>query len=214
MTATAGIIVAPTPANAELAEAQSTREEEAALVRQAQAGSLEAFSRLVSRHQGGVFNYLRRRGAAPCDAEDLAQETFVRAWTALATYNPRWRLSTWLYAIATRLAIDHQRAQKSRKNARPRTMAGESTDPVQPILEGEARRQLWSVAQRTLSDEERSALWLKYAENLSSSEIARVLGRSAITVRVMLFRARRALAAAMVDGAGNEAERDDKGARP
>jgi RNA polymerase sigma-70 factor (ECF subfamily) len=213
MDAAAGIV---TPSSANMAEvAAQSASEEAALIKQAQAGSLEAFSRIVARYQGGVFNYLRRRGAGQCDAEDLAQETFVRAWTAIETYNPRWRISTWLYAIATRLAIDHLRTQRSRRKASPHDISRDgNADPVQPVLEREARLNLWSVAQRTLSDDERSALWLKYAENLSSSEIARVMGRNAITVRVMLFRARRVLAAALDEHGGGGGRCEDKGAKP
>lgn len=195
MTVRAGAIV-----NTNLAEFEQTTaaQEEAALVQQARDGALEAFSRIVARHQTGVFNYLRQRVPSRQDAEDLTQETFVRAWTNFSSYNDRWRISTWLYAIATRLAIDHMRAQKTRRKHAPHAAApNDGTDPAQPIMAREARRSLWAVAERLLSAEERSALWLKYAEHLSSADIARALGRNTIAVRVMLFRARRVLAAAL-----------------
>lgn len=197
---------------------QSAAQEEAALVALARAGSLEAFSRIVARHQAGVFNYLKQRVASRSDAEDLAQETFVRAWTSFDTYNDRWRISTWLYAIATRLAIDCARAQKSqqriiaRANPAARTA---SADPAQPVMEREARRDLWAAAERLLGEEERSALWLKYAENFSSDEIARALGRSAIAVRVMLYRARKVLAGALEEnGSAPAGHAHDKGGAP
>ena len=175
--------------------------------RQAQAGSLDAFSKLVARYQAGVFNYIFRRLNSRCDAEDLTQETFVRAWTSIGTYNPRWRISTWLYAIATRLTIDHARAQRSRQNAKLHDLAQPAqADPAQPVLEREARSHLWDVAHRLLGEDERAALWLKYAENFSSDEIARTLGRSSIAVRVMLFRARKLLAGALEGVETNDGE--------
>lgn len=196
MTAHAGAIV-----NTKLADAMTdadAAQEEAALAKEAQAGALEAFSKIVSRHQSGVFNYLLQRVPSRCDAEDLTQETFVRAWTNIATYDDRWRISTWLYAIATRLAIDHRRASRALKRTAPRVVdVPPSEDPAKPIMAREARQGLWNVAERLLSEDERAALWLRYAEHLSSADIARALGRNAIAVRVMLFRARRVLAGAL-----------------
>jgi DNA-directed RNA polymerase specialized sigma24 family protein len=79
--------------------------------------------------------------------------------------------------------------------------AAASQDPVTPIIEREARQNLWAVAQQLLGEEERAALWLRYAENFSSDEIARTLGKSSIAVRVMLFRARKVLGSALEDHA-------------
>jgi len=199
MTAQAGGIV--TAQIADALDGKMAAHEEAALVATARGGSLEAFGRLVARHQGGVFNYLRQRVKCRNDAEDLTQETFVRAWTAFDTYNDRWRLSTWLYAIATRLAIDHARAQNTRQRVKASAPVEpvDAGDPAKPVIDREARRDLWAAAERLLGEEERSALWLKYAEGFSSDEIARALGRSSIAVRVMLFRARKVLAAALED---------------
>lgn len=200
---------------ADAAHAAHAPSDERPIVAQAHAGSLDAFGKLVTRFQGGVFNYLLRRLGSRCDAEDLTQETFVRAWTSMATYDDRWRFSTWLYAIATRLAIDHARSARQRSAAGQHEWSDASAlavakngtlDPAAPLMEREARRNLWLVAQQMLGEEERSALWLKYAEGFSSDEIARTLGRSSIAVRVMLFRARRLLADALAErGEGDEA---------
>ena len=71
----------------------------------AQAGSLPSFAKLVERYQGRLYNFLLRRVGHADDAEDLAQDTFVRAWERIDRYRTTWRFSTWLFTIGSRLAI-------------------------------------------------------------------------------------------------------------
>src|SRR6185436_2664030 len=75
----------------------------------AQAGSMASFVALVDLFEARLFSFIQRRvGSAP-DAEDLTQETFVRAFRSIGRYRRAWRFSTWLFTIATRLATDHLR---------------------------------------------------------------------------------------------------------
>ncbi|MBX3402459.1 MAG: sigma-70 family RNA polymerase sigma factor [Phycisphaeraceae bacterium] len=181
-----------------------TDEELAAAARE---GNADAYSLLVSRYATRLFNFLRRRARTEADAEDLAQETFIRAWTKLHTYRPGMRFSTWLYTIGTRLAATHARTRRlpevgppAVEPADPRNSApADGPDPLAVAL--------WSAADRVLPPEQRSAVWLRYAEDLAVGEIARVLGKSRVNVRVMLFRARRTLAAelARIESGGKDA---------
>src|SRR5262245_42664555 len=75
----------------------------------AAAGSLPCFVELLGRFEGRVFNFLIRRVRLTADAEDLTQETFLRAWQNIGRYRPKFRFSTWLFTIASRLAVDHHR---------------------------------------------------------------------------------------------------------
>jgi RNA polymerase sigma-70 factor (ECF subfamily) len=168
------------------------------LVRRARAGSPAAFGELVERFESPVFNFLLRRGAGAEDAEELAQDTFVRAWRRLDLYDPRWSFATWLFALARRLS-----ATRSRRSA-PAIEGGDAlgdvpvqADPAREVARTEERASLWSIAERVLEDDPLSALWLRYAEDLSIEEIARVLGRSQVSVRVILFRARAKLGKAL-----------------
>ncbi len=165
------------------------------LVRRAQAGALPAFAELVRRFEGRLLNFLLRRVGTNADAEDLVQETFVRAWQRIAQYNPRWQFSTWLYTIAHRLAVAQR--QRQRREPRPACLDGvpSECDPGRPAADREQCRHIWALADRLLPETQRVALWLRYAEGLGTSEIARVLGKSRVGVRVMLFRARETLAA-------------------
>ena len=170
---------------------------ERALVERARAGSLPAFTGLVKRFEGRLFNFLLRRTRCPDDAEDLAQEAFMRAWQNLDRYDARWQFSTWLFTNANRRAIAHH------KRARP-VLASDGLDG-HPCEDGSAAhrraadreqyRLIWDLADRLLSETQRTALWLRYAEDLSNADIAAITGRSRVSVRVTLFRAREALAA-------------------
>jgi RNA polymerase sigma-70 factor, ECF subfamily len=168
------------------------------LVRRARAGSSAAFGELVDRFESPVFDFLLRRAASAEDAEELAQDTFVRAWKRLDRYDARWSFATWLYALARRLS-----ATRSRRSP-PAIEGGDvlrdvpvQADPGRELARTEERENLWSIADRVLEDDPRSALWLRYAEELSIEEIAKVLGRSHVSVRVMLFRARAKLGKAL-----------------
>jgi RNA polymerase sigma-70 factor (ECF subfamily) len=169
-----------------------TDEELAAAARD---GNADAYSLLVSRYATRLFNFLRRRARTEADAEDLTQETFVRAWTKLHTYRPGMRFSTWLYTIGTRLAATHARSRRLPEVGPP---AVEPADPrAAAPADGPDPRAvaLWRAADALLPDDQRTAVWLRYAEDLAIDDIARVLGKSRVNIRVMLFRARRTLAA-------------------
>jgi len=167
------------------------------LVSRAQRGSLPCFAELVKRFEGRLFNFLVRRTATTHDAEDLVQDAFVRAWQRIDQYDARWQFSTWLFTIANRLAITHGRRRQREIGwvDGQEVPTVERDDPGRAVADRELCGLLWETAERILSESQRTVLWLRYAEELSNKDIARVLGRSQISVRVTLFRAREALAA-------------------
>lgn len=165
------------------------------LAARAAEGSLDAFGELVRRFESRLFNFLLRRTSARADAEDLTQETFIRAWERIHCYKPDWRFSTWLFTIAARLAISHHRKRRPSLRWSIDEDADSPAPPVgEPTDERATGAQLWSLAARVLGPDQHTALWLRYAEDMSIDEIARVLGKSQVGVRVMLFRARQLLA--------------------
>jgi RNA polymerase sigma-70 factor (ECF subfamily) len=156
-------------------------------------GSVASYSELVKRFEVRLFNFLLRK-VSRTDAEDLAQETFVRAWERIGSYDRRWRFSTWLFTIASRLAVSHYR---KRSAAAPRAEFAPDQGPGEADRDVEADcrlgRRLWALA-ASLGADQHEALWLRYAEDLSIPEIAEVMRKSHVGVRVCLFRARQALA--------------------
>lgn len=171
--------------------------DDATLARRAAGGSREAFAVLVERYGGRLLSFLERRVRSPEDAEDFAHEAMLRAWKAIDRYDPRWRFSTWLFTIALRLARDESRRRRpilTTTDLNPAT----SADATQGILERrEASRNLWAVAEAVLHEDERTALWLRYADEHSAAEIGQVLDRSEAAVRILLSRARQRLRRAM-----------------
>ncbi len=170
------------------------------LARRAQAGSAAAFGALVEMFEGRLHSFLLRRTGREHDAEDIVQETFVRAWERIERYDDRWRFSTWLFTIGSRLAAGHGRRARHDPAAPragatdPAALAVVPDDPADLQAERNLGRRLWDAAARTLSSDQHAALWLRYAEGLAVADIAHVLGKSPVGVRVILFRARERLA--------------------
>jgi RNA polymerase sigma-70 factor (ECF subfamily) len=163
-----------------------------ALAMRAHRGCRDSFAALAIMFRPRLVYFLQRRAGGRDGAEDLAQETLVRAWQHIKRYDGRWRFSTWLYAIATRVAVDELRRRR-RSRARPSDAVhmAESGSPQLPL---EQLDEIWEASARLLTDTQQSALWLRYVEQLSIREISQAMGKSAVAVRVTLFRARCVLA--------------------
>lgn len=155
------------------------------LVRLALAGELPAFDTLARRHQPALLRFLRRRLPAG-EVEDAAQEVLVRAYQRLGQCHTAFR--AWLLAIAYRESVD--RLRRPKLAIEPAEDPASHADPSAGPIADETRERLWGVARRTLSDDQFTALWLFYADDLDAKQIARVMGKSWINVKVMLHRAR------------------------
>ncbi len=174
-------------------EELATRAQEAKRV-----GRTGPFEELVARLERTLFGFLSVRVGNAADAEELVQETFLRAWNKLHYYDARYRFSTWLFTLAKRLAVS--RARTRRPDVLPDEVLGgvsPEPDPADRSAQVEESSRVWDVAAKVLTPEQRSALWLRYAEDLSNEEIAAILGKRRVTVRVLLFRAREALGRAL-----------------
>lgn len=173
-----------------------TLEELAVLAQEHGAGSVRDayFSELVKRMRGRLSSFLLRRTGREEDVEDLVQETFLRAYSNLERYEPKWRFSTWIFTIATRLAVNQHRSRRSVPLPRMSTTDELSENPASLVAEREESVRLWATAKATLSDAQYAVIWLHYARDMSVKEIAETTGRTAIHVRVLLYRARRKLA--------------------
>lgn len=165
------------------------------LARRAQTRSMPAFTELVTRFEKRLFNFLLRRVQCPADAEDITQESFIRAWQSIERYDPTWEFSTWLFTIGRRLAANQvAKNKRAPKALGPAIEASHTDDPSKIASAMEQKSSLWELVQTTLNADQQTALWLKYGESMPIQDIAKVLGKTQVSVRVMLFRARRTLA--------------------
>lgn len=159
----------------------------------AQRGCAASFEQLLRRFQAPMLQFLRHRGFS-ADAEDLTQETFLRAYENLHRYSRRWTFSAWLFTIARRASINHRRRVRPLSNvAAVETASSTASEPLDDMIVAEGRGRLWDLAAKILSEEQVTALWLHYVEDMPLGDIALVLGRSRTSLKVMLFRARRRL---------------------
>ncbi|MBI4669052.1 MAG: sigma-70 family RNA polymerase sigma factor [Elusimicrobia bacterium] len=174
------------------------RFDDSEIIRQCLGGRPQAFAGLVSRYKNQVFSLIRRLIDNPTDAEDVAQETFIKAYKGLASFDPARSFASWLFAIAHHAAIDFLRARK------PRAISIDEEGFVEPaeaspaldVLTGQALRQDAIVELfSSLPPLYREILFLRHKEMLDYKEIADVLNLPAGTVKIRLFRARQMLRA-------------------
>jgi len=184
-----------------------------ALVELVLADNQDAFAVLVERYKDAVQNLAYRMLSNAAEAEDVTQETFVRAYTQLATYKPAHKFSTWLLSIASHLAIDQLR--RRRFLALPledvpflEWIVDASTGPEQSALQGEQQDEIQRYLQR-LPSKYRAVIVLRYWHDFSYEEIASALHLTPALVKARLHRARELLARAMQQNKVNEEEEID-----
>lgn len=188
---------------------QFSRADEERDLSRAREGDLEAFDRLVRLHLPRIHSLLLRMIGNHQDAEDLAQDTFVRAQRSLASFRGSSGLGTWLYRIAVHLSHDHLRRRGPRPAALP-TEQNEPASPAETPHERAERRELEAHLEEALAalpHRQRAALVLRTQEGLAYDAIAEVLECSPQTARVHVMKARRAVAEAIEGRLGAEEDR-------
>src|SRR5262245_60286933 len=174
--------------------------EEADLVRAAQAGDSRAFSEIVRRYQRAVYRVAYGFTRIPADADDLAQETFVRAYQAIGRFRVGEPLYPWLARIASNLALSLLRRRKRRPETplEPLVEAGRQwgveEDPGRVVMDREQKEHL-NQALSELKPEHQAVLVLRGVEEMSYEEMAKTLNIPLGTVMSRLSRARAELKA-------------------
>ena len=166
--------------------------DEAALIREAVSGDTRAFGELVHQHHRRVFNFLSHMTRHHQDAEDLAQQTFIKAFHHLARFDRRRPLINWLLTIARNSALNHFRDVK-KWDELPDEAAAHGPSPAREAEQKEQSENLWSRARELLSPREFEVLWFRFAEEMSTRETASAVGLTETHVKVLVFRARQTL---------------------
>ena len=172
----------------------------AGLVQRTLSGETEAYNVLVKRYQRQVYNLAYRMLGSSEDAGDLVQDTFLRAYGALASFRQDASFLTWLYKIASNLCIDQMRARKSKgalsldleleEGREP--MADRSFSPEETVIRG-AVSDVVQKAVMNLPERYRIVVVMRHLQDMSIEEIASQLGLPSGTVKTHLFRAREML---------------------
>ncbi len=165
------------------------------LVCRFQAGDESAFNELAVRYRRGVFVTIIGIVGTSDDAEDLTQETFVKAYQSLKTFRSESSLYTWLYRIAVNLSLNHLRRRKVRSFFGLEKEAAELPSNV-TADEGLVKQELSSHLRKAISelpDKQRTVFILRHFGELQHQEIAQILDRDVGTIKANYFHAIRAL---------------------
>jgi len=164
------------------------RSEDERLVRACQGGEREAFSGLVERYQRDVYRLCYRYVNNHHDANDMAQEAFLKAFRALPSFRGDSSFSTWLYRIAVNTCLNFRQSRRA-----PYEPLSEELPDLRPpvalsIEEGERAASVRAAVAK-LPEKQRATLILKLYHELTHEEVARILGSSVGTVKANLFHA-------------------------
>ena len=164
------------------------RESDRQLVLRARVGGHAAYGELVARHQGRVRGWLRHLCGDHAEADDLAQEAFVRAWTRLGDLKDAARFSSWLMRIAYNEFLQSRRRAQKRQRLAERLAAeqdisGNVASAPQPETAVELERVL-----SILSERERAVVVLNYAYGYSHGEVSEMTGLALGTVKSLIHR--------------------------
>jgi len=179
-------------------------------VTRARAGDADAYRVLVERHGRALFRLAYRMTGNEQDAEDVVQESFLRAYRQLSKFDERASFGTWLYRIVANCSLDLVRSHKRRSERQPLAGCLESAEaedamlnlpssdptPERAALSGEVRERL-QEAMNELSATERTAFVLRHFEGMAIEEVSRVLDCQPGAAKHSVFRAVRKLRRAL-----------------
>jgi len=183
-------------------------------VSRALAGDDEAFTQLVEAYQGPVYNLAYRMLGTATEAEDAAQETFLRVYTRLDSYDPQRKLSSWILSIASHHCVDRLRRRRGNTLSMEEIMSwrwvpDDKPKPEERTLTRESNTAIHRLLQQ-LPEQYRLAIVLRYWHDLSYEEMAEVTDSTVSAVKSRLHRARQMMAGRL--GEAEVAEREDRGA--
>lgn len=175
-------------------------DQDSELAERARNGDKQAFEELVRKHQAAIYSFALHFFRSPDGAEDSAQETFLRAYRFLHTYDPSRKFITWLYSIARNICIDRHRErtrheQVSIDDVAPALLAeddAKAADPMRRMEEHEERRSLVEAID-ALPEKYRTPILLCYMQGLPYQDASDILGISLNNLKIRIFRAKKLL---------------------
>jgi RNA polymerase sigma-70 factor (ECF subfamily) len=164
------------------------------IVRQIQSGDATAFDELMRRYKRPLINFVFRMLGNAEDADDVAQDVFIRVYQRLDTYQPETKFSTWLFALARHAAIDHLRwrARHPTGSMESAPEIAASSGTAEEVGAREIGEQI-AAAVAKLPEDQRTAIVLSEYHGMSYAEIAAVMRCSEKSVESRLYRAKQAL---------------------
>ena len=180
------------------AERQETNDRDVELMAMVRNGDIAAFESLVERHKRPVIGTVAKMLGNPSEAEDIAQQVFIRVWKSASRYEPQAKFTTWLFTITRNLVFNEVRRRQrkptvsvdEREESTHRTVEDvQGASPDEQMLQAELEDAVDRAIQ-SLPEKQRMAVILRRYEEMPYEEIAIVLSMSVPAVKSLLFRAR------------------------
>ena len=155
-------------------------------------GDMEAFRCLVEAHQARVVGTISKMLGSDAEAEDLAQQVFIRIWKSAPRYRPTAKFTTWLFRITRNLVFNELRRKRhfvDQANEVPEPAERRDQEPDKVLMEGELQSAIQDAIDQ-LPESQRLAIILRRYEGMAYEEIAAVMGTTVPAVKSILFRAR------------------------
>lgn len=167
--------------------------EEAEWIRAAQSGDRDGFNRLVERYWDRLYRWLYRMTHDRHTAEDLTQETFLKALGAVHSFRPGSNFRAWVFTIGHNNLVNQKRSERRTKHQLPEDAAAPEMNGVETTTENREVLEVVNKAVAELPADFRAALLLRVQEGLSFREVAKILGTTEETARWRVFKARQKL---------------------
>jgi RNA polymerase sigma-70 factor, ECF subfamily len=163
---------------------------EVALVRRAKDGDAQAFADLYECHLSQVFRYFYYRLGHREDAEDLTEQTFLKAWQAIGGYDYRGApFAAWIFRIAHNLLVDHRRRRSPTEELDEEIEIADLADGPEEVVAQRLKALELGQALRQLSEVEQSVVALRFIHGLEHRTVARIVGKSEVATRSIQSRA-------------------------
>jgi RNA polymerase sigma-70 factor (ECF subfamily) len=166
--------------------------EEISLIQEVLRGDARAFDQIIQLHHRRVFHFLHQMTRQRQDAEDLTQQTFIKAYHHLGRFDPYRPMINWLLTIARRTALNHFR-DRGKWEQLPGELVASGPSPATSAEDRDRWDNVWDRMRAVLSQRQFEILWLRFGEGLSTAETARVVGLTQTHVKILIFRARKIL---------------------
>jgi RNA polymerase sigma-70 factor, ECF subfamily len=170
----------------------ATPEPEVEWMARIRGGDMEAFRCLVEAHQARVVGTISKMLGSDAEAEDLAQQVFIRVWKSAPRYRPTAKFTTWLFRITRNLVFNELRRKRhfvDQADEMPEPAERRDQEPDKVLMEGELQSAIQNAIDQ-LPESQRLAIILRRYEGMAYEEIAAVMGTTVPAVKSILFRAR------------------------